>query len=549
MHKKDKETTPSFVLTLSLHYEPWQRKVLDTTFSVAQKMSNLLIEDRLKALRQMERTREWRSLTATIADSYKEIERLTKEQTSIDEKLNALSEERTKDARAKKHELRARQKELKSLIAEKKRYQKDLFQCRDDILARYGMSEYSFQERMKKYRNHYKCINSMIAQKLASRVWTKFYAYLFSNGDDILFIPWADFRSIEGKSNDTGIRFLNGVVFIRKMKIPIQRGRTEYELEALKSRIKYCRIIRIPWKDGWLYRLQLTLEGYPPDKGRILGKGRVGIDPGTQTIAVVSNTEAMLRELADKANMVNAELRRINRAMDRSRRATNPMFFNEDGTIIRKDKLPEELLVNGKRKWIYSNRYKRLAMKRRYLYAKLARVRIVQHNTMANQLLALGSEFYVETMRYSALAKKAKYEPPKDGEKNKRRKRFGKSVANKAPASFLNILEKKVLAHGGEFHRINTAAAKASQYNHLSHKYKPKKLSERWADLGNGIKVQRDLYSAFLIQNTNKTLDGFNKSVVTKKFDDFKVLHDKEIARLQSLDKSMPTSMGIRKAG
>jgi hypothetical protein len=55
-----------------------------------------------------------------------------------------------------------------------------------------------------------------------------------------------------------------------------------------------------------------------------------------------------------------------------------------------------------------------------------------------------------------------------------------KSIANKAPAAFVNILEKKVLQNGGSFQRINTWKAKASQYNHLNHQYNNKKLSQRW---------------------------------------------------------------------
>jgi len=49
-------------------------------------------------------------------------------------------------------------------------------------------------------------------------------------------------------------------------------------------------------------------------------------------------------------------------------------------------------------------------------------------------------------MSFKALTKKAKAQKKEElapGEKFKRRKRFGKSIANKSPAAFVNILEKK----------------------------------------------------------------------------------------------------------
>ena len=52
-----------------------------------------------------------------------------------------------------------------------------------------------------------------------------------------------------------------------------------------------------------------------------------------------------------------------------------------------------------------------------------------------------------------------------------------KSVGNKAPALFLNILEKKVQDKGGQFHRIDTWSAKASQYDHTDMSCKKKDIA------------------------------------------------------------------------
>jgi len=59
-------------------------------------------------------------------------------------------------------------------------------------------------------------------------------------------------------------------------------------------------------------------------------------------------------------------------------------------------------------------------------------------------------------------------------------------------------------------------------------------LNDRWRILGNGDKVQRDLYSAFLIKNSNKTHDEIDLDKCSKTYDSFKKLHDKEIENIRN---------------
>lgn len=131
--------------------------------------------------------------------------------------------------------------------------------------------------------------------------------------------------------------------------------------------------------------------------------------------------------------------------------------------------------------------------------------------------------------------------------KHTSKKRFGKSIAHRAPASFVNALSRKIQSLGGAFYEIDTTKAKASQYDHMDHTYKKKKLSQRWNYLPNGDSIQRDLYSAFLIQNTNATLDGFEQSLLDNKYEVFKLNHDKEIIRLSFMN--TPSSTGVKRAG
>ena len=528
--------TPSHILTLPLNCELWQRDYLDKLFRVSVNIYNNLVADRLGGLKQLERTKAWKSVQA---------------------RLSALYENRKKELTGKEDHDELVYEKYKPLFT-------PLFEERNVLLLAHGFTEYNFQARVQKWRSHHrKLINTHVAQKIASAAWRKFQAYLYGNGDEIRFTAWADFRSIEGKNNESGIVFRDGAVVIARRRFPTKTAKAPregfqpspaymYEQEALSHRVKYCRITRRWYPAGWKYFVQLILEGEPPIKenpktGEVLhlmGKGRVGYDIGTQTLAFSGLGRVGLVELVPEAQDIQKKLRRINRAMDRSRRAMNPKMFNPDGTIVDTTNLSAECLTKrSKRNWQNSKRYERLASQRRYLCGKQARLRIQQHQELANQLLSLGDDHYIEEMAFRALAKKAKPQEPASGEKPKRRKRFGKSIANKAPAAFVNILEKKVLQNGGSFQRINTWKAKASQFNHLNHQYNKKKLSQRWNIMPDGRKIQRDLYSAFLIQHTNGTLDGFLQGQCDKDYSAFVVLHDAVISELRGT--KLPSSVGV----
>lgn len=72
-------------------------------------------------------------------------------------------------------------------------------------------------------------------------------------------------------------------------------------------------------------------------------------------------------------------------------------------------------------------------------------------------------------MNFKGLQRRAKETKvnEKTGKINKK-KRYGKSLANKAPSMFLEILKNKVIAVNGKYIEVNTHKVKASQYNHLN---------------------------------------------------------------------------------
>lgn len=95
----------------------------------------------------------------------------------------------------------------------------------------------------------------------------------------------------------------------------------------------------------------------------------------------------------------------------------------------------------------------------------------------------------------------------------------------------LEIINRKLSYFGKCLIKIDTVSAKASQFNHFDGTYNKKKLSQRWNDF-NGIKVQRDLYSAFLIMNTAYDLKSFDIDKCNERFENFYQLHNLEVERL-----------------
>ena len=135
----------------------------------------------------------------------------------------------------------------------------------------------------------------------------------------------------------------------------------------------------------------------------------------------------------------------------------------------------------------------------RMLERKNADIRKYQHTCLANEILSLGTNVYIEQMSFKGLQRKAKETTYREDGRPKRKTRFGKSIANRAPAMFVEILNKKLeTIVGVELNKVDTFQFKASQYDHTNGSYKKKLLKERWAQLSNGDRKQRDIYSALL---------------------------------------------------
>ena len=473
----------NFIVQFLLKTEKYQEDILDKRFEIGREIYNSLVNVTQKRYKEMIKTKNYRNL------------------------MSKLSGDKKKD--------------------------RFIWKQLNDIRKQYGMSEYSFYNDVTKIRHHFSDnIDSSTAQKIAKNLWRAYDRFFYGNGEKIRYKKYGSFNSLEGKSNDTGIRFREDTICWNELKIPVVIDYNNYyECQALEANIAYCRIIRKYVRNKYKYYVQIVFKGNPPVKVDMktdeikhsIGQGDVGIDIGVSTIAYSSNADVKILELADKVQDIENEKRRLLRKMDRSLRATNPDNYNENGTIKKQ----------GCKKvvWNKSNHYIKYQNRLKELYRKQADVRKYQHECLANQIVSLGNNIYVETMNFSGLAKKSTKTEQNDKGRYKRKKRFGESIANRAPAMLLEIIDRKLSYYGKHLIKIDTWSAKASQFNHFDGTYKKKSLSQRWNDF-NGIKVQRDMYSAFLIMNIASDLKSFDIDKCNERFDNFYRLHNLEVERL-----------------
>lgn len=507
----------NFVLTLPLRVEPWQADILDKRYEYLRIIYNYVQGKLLRQYRYFEQTDEYKSIKT---------------------------------------------------FKEKKEFFKQHFFYVTGVIGRnkellpINFTEYGIGGFVTKLNQKitglttYKDlgINSTNLGALAGNIWSAWDKYLYGKGKRVNFKKRDELNTIEftsihshGKDvfigleinlNDLYIHFkLNGSTGAKAkwMTIKIGNGKelTTYEKDALQTDVSNIRTVTIARKDRAnkrKYYLQLTIRGKHNNKQRCLGRGQVGIDIGPSIVAVSSLQGVRIDKLASKVDNIEHEKWLIQRKLDRSRRASNPQNYNADGTIKSGVKLV----------WVKSERYKKLLAQLRELQRHQAAVRKTQHIELANELLSLGDVFVVENnpiKQWSTKAKETK-KSEKTG-KNLSKKRYGKSVANHAPAEFITILKNKVLSLGGTFIEVDVKNA-ASRFDFSNNTFNEHKLDERRITLSNGDTHQRDLLSAFNLQHVSTEDGELKKYNIEQMKDDYPVfckLEREELDRYLQGDK------------
>lgn len=400
-------------------------------------------------------------------------------------------------------------------------------------------------------------IDAVFALTKAEDIWRGMEKCLYDNGKITHFSKYGELPCIRAKQINRGITMFveDGKLRfkLRKMQFGIHvndrfqsdevnavlsylENPDKMDADAVNTLIEEaccidtyrpCYATLVPRLIRGKYRvyLHLTIEGKAKPKydrfgnpRHKYGKGMIGADIGTQTVAYTSDTEVGLKNLSERGNSIQTSERKERlyyRAMDRSRRATNPQNYNPDGTIKK-----------GKKTWKYSNHYKKLKAK----HAELCRINAVNRqlaiNEDANYLRSLGDTFVTEPKNASKLMKRAKKTTVNSKGKFNKKKRFGKSIKNRCPSGFQTTVEKKFKVTGGAYIEVPNNY-RASQYDHTADDYIKKKLSDRLYRLRDGTLVQRDWYSSFLLYCYDYRTQDIDKD---KCITDFGRCYDKEKA-------------------
>jgi hypothetical protein len=366
------------------------------------------------------------------------------------------------------------------------------------LREQYGFSEYAFHKLARALRVSWLAehLDAVLAQTLATRAYRALNRVCVGNARRVRFKSRGrGLSSIENKRNDTGLRFV--------VQTQDEGRRTGYllwhndQLEALidwddpvvthglGQRIKYARLLRRRAsspraqgadREGERYFVQLALEGMPLQKPEhIIGSDTIGLDLGPASIAIVPReAEARLEPLCAELRPAARAIRRLQRRMERQRRAANPEHYDDKGRARKRGK--------GAPRWKQSRGYQASRRRKAARERTLAAHRKSLHGRLVRQIVAVGHTIVTEKLSYKGW-----------------QKRYGRSVGLRAPGMLIDHLRRTVASTGGTLHEVPTRSTKLSQFCHGCGQTVKKPLWQRWHQCACGIgPVQRDLYSAFL---------------------------------------------------
>lgn len=355
----------------------------------------------------------------------------------------------------------------------------------------YDLQDYACRQRKTCFIQEH--IDSSTAQKISTRAFLSASTYLQRKRGKPRFKGKGQFVSIEGKSNQTGIRFKEGCIVWNGLKLKClfdSRDKDEVEAHALQGKTKYVRLVRKIIRGKILWYAQLIQEGKPLIKKRhLIAKNQVvGTDQGPSTIAIVSDKQALLTPFCPKLIDLKRKNDPIQRRLDRKRKLLNPERYSPNGVPIK----------GLKTRWKFSNRYFKDKHLLSELHRRLAASRKTQHGELINKILSQGTIIKTEKLSYKKL-----------------QNQFGRSISLRAPGLFIERLRRKAENAGGELIEFPAYKFRLSQLCHGCGNHKKKPLNQRWHYCSCGTEpVQRDLYSGYLCKYVEK--ETFDRSQARK---------------------------------
>jgi transposase len=365
------------------------------------------------------------------------------------------------------------------------------------LRQQYGFSEYGLHEAAKQLRISWIAdhLDAVLAQTLASRAYRALARVSLGQARRVRFKSRGrGLSSLENKRNDTGLRFVlqkpeegnqgfliwqdDHLAALIDWEDPVVK-------HGLAQRIKYARLVQRKASSpqakgadalGFRYAVQLVLEGVPYHKPKHpVGSDIIGADLGPSTIALVPREgEASLSVFCEELAPNQQAIRRLQRKMERQRRAANPGHYDAKGRIRKAGK--------NKLRWKSSRSYEKTRRRKAARERALAAYRKSLHGRKVHEIVAVGNTILLEKISYRGW-----------------QKQYGKSVGIRAPGMFVTQLRRTVASTGGTLVEVPTRSSKLSQFCHGCGRQVKKPLAQRWHQCACGVgPIQRDLYSAFL---------------------------------------------------
>lgn len=449
----------NYVATFPLKTEIWQEHILEKRFRLCERIYNTLNHRMYSRYFELAKTKEFRNDTKRLSELYKIIH---------DEKVS------------------------KEAIKEAKKENKEILKKRNELYKANGFSKFAFyHEIIDLYEPYKDNIDSYLARGLADNLWRGFEDLLYGNGKKTKYKRRGSMRSVYFTS-DKGTHILQASRMFKwkKLRIPIVIDeKNPFLIQSFDQPILYTRLLREAGKHGRnIYYVQLCFSGLPPARiskktgefTRKLGKGKVGLFIEPTQITVVSDTVCFASSLAPRQMDLEARKVDLTTKMERSRRATNPDNYNEDGTIKKQ----------GPRKvhWVRSKQYVEYQKALKYMHRKEANVRKYDQECLANAIMCLGDTFIINKIE----SKKIQME---DG---------GKTIHNYAPSNFVSILTRKAGYFDGVVQEVKQKSFDPTTYDHVTGEIVSNQRYRKIHDMS----LPTRYYAAFLLQHyENKDID------------------------------------------
>ncbi|GAA6621819.1 RNA-guided endonuclease TnpB family protein [Scytonema sp. NUACC26] len=333
-------------------------------------------------------------------------------------------------------------------------------------------------------------IDSNTQQTIAKRAFKASERVIFGRAKKVRFKVSSRFHSVVGKTNKQGLRWKNNELVWGSLKLrSIIDENNPVIMHGLQSPVKYVRIVwrELNGKRRWY--AQLINEGLPYQKEKnYISNGLIGLDLNIYNIAFIGDEKAGLLPFAEKVPTYEKEITVLQKKMQRSQRVLNPDNYELDFEIKKGHRTVKKKgkVKKGKQEWQRSKNYKKAAQKKRELQRKKAAYAKSQNRKVVNEILRHGKDIKTENVSTKGW-----------------QKRYGKAIAAKSPGFVQSELIRKAEKAGGSVHKFSTSYTALSQ-THLDGSRVKKSLSERVHHDATGIKMHRDLMSAYLSRYVNQ---------------------------------------------